>query len=299
MCVIFTLRKTQFGGKSPCVTARISRGCLGGGGWQPGRGARVGSEPCLWLLLPLPLDLVPVSSLWATLAYPTGVSCAPEPPCCGGETRAPRKSIVEGLPRDDTNAEGARAPAGAGVRVQDRQGLRKPWGRGGCTAGAVSWGRSRDQDRRGRGRGKGGGGSVGRGTVGLLCVGHWASSMCISASPYYGGIGGPEREIHVCKTAQLVRGCARGLSDTKPQLSALSYAVPAEQRGCPGGPPGMRRAGLGQRGEGGGPELGAEGADLASPGLPGSWRGHAHQNTWSLVTRSCRRVHFFPRSDDT
>lgn len=25
----------------------------------------------------------------------------------------------------------------------------------------------------------------------------------------------------------------------------------------------------------------------------------SHQNTWSLVTRSCRSVHFFPRSDDT
>lgn len=25
----------------------------------------------------------------------------------------------------------------------------------------------------------------------------------------------------------------------------------------------------------------------------------SHQNTWSLVTCSCRRVHFFPRSDDT
>lgn len=25
----------------------------------------------------------------------------------------------------------------------------------------------------------------------------------------------------------------------------------------------------------------------------------SHQNTWSLVTRSCRSVHFFPRSEDT
>lgn len=31
----------------------------------------------------------------------------------------------------------------------------------------------------------------------------------------------------------------------------------------------------------------------------GSQGQGSHQNTWSLVTHSCRSVHFFPRSDDT
>lgn len=137
MCVIFTLRKTQFGGKSTCVTACISRGSVGAGWVAAGSGAPAwalspafgfcslcrspGPRPCL--------ILTGLTCLSNRHFLSTGASR------WGSETRAPCKSIVEWLPRDDTNAEGARALAGAGVRVQDRQRPSKAWGREGCTAG--------------------------------------------------------------------------------------------------------------------------------------------------------------------
>lgn len=69
------------------------------------------------------------------------------------------------------------------------------------------------------------------------------------------------------------------------------------------GHPGRGRAGrpsgrpLG-RGGGGAGTGGGGGASEGAAGLVPS-PAPAHQNTWSLVTRSCRSVHFFPRSDDT
>lgn len=141
MCVIFTLRKTQFGGKSTCVTACISRGSLGGGWVAAGSGAPARAlspafgfcslcrspGPCPRLIL---AGLTRLSRRFLS----TGASR------WGSETRAPRKSMVEWLPRDDTNTEGARASARAGVRVQDRQRPSKAWGREGCTAGPSAGG---------------------------------------------------------------------------------------------------------------------------------------------------------------
>lgn len=56
----------------------------------------------------------------------------------------------------------------------------------------------------------------------------------------------------------------------------------------------------------GGTRQGSEEEKAGSPELraAGSKGEHrrgvgSHQNMWSLVTRSCRSVHFFPRSDDT